>query len=266
MRGICLVLCFLIFEILHAQDVERMATTKTFQLAPPIINTPSVFFEEATTVELDFDFPNVVLRYTLNGEPVSDQSPVYRGPISLTETEVVTAKGFHPDYLDSDAVQMKTLKIDNNLTLRNIDITPSPNPKFYGLGTSGLMDGRKGSRSFSSDPQWLGFQSDSISLKTTFTKPSSISKVILSVLTNQSSWIFLPEKVAVYFDGKLMGSVTYSNAGEQTSSQFEFLEILVKSGIYENLEVVVYPLQAIPPWHQGKGTKPWFFIDELLMQ
>ena len=250
----------------YAQEADQNAATTTFQLSVPIIGTTSVFFTEVTEIKLAFDFPDAVIRYTLNGGPVSDQSPVYEGLLSLKESTTVKAKVFHPDYLESEEVQVKVLKTVNNQSIKNIEILPSLNPKFSGLGATGLMDRNKGSRTFSSDEQWLGFQSDSITLKTTFSKPTSISKVILSSLTNQSSWIFSPEKVAVFSDGHLVGSVNYSDAGKQASTQFEFLEVSVKSGNYEHLEVVVYPLQNIPNWHQGKGTKPWLFIDELLIQ
>lgn len=266
MRNSYVFLFLICFYRSYAQEANQIAQTTTFQLSAPIIGASSVFFTDDTEIKLAFDFPNAVIRYTLNGGPVSNQSPVYEGPFSLKESTKVKAKVFHPDYLESDEVEVKVLKTANNQSIKDIEIEPNPNSKFSGLGATGLIDRKKGSMSFSSDAQWLGFQSDSIRLKTIFSKPTPISKIILSSLINQSSWIFSPEKVAVFSDGHLVGSVTFSDVEKQGLSQFEFLEVPVKSGNYEYLEVVVYPLQNIPDWHQGKGTKPWLFIDELLMQ
>ena len=266
MRGIYVSLFLLFCGISYAQDIEQNAATTTFQLSAPRISTTSVFFKDTTEVRLDFDFPESVVRYTLNGQSVSGQSTIYSSPLTLTESTTLKAKVFHPYYLESDEVQVNVLKTLNNQSIKNIEILPSPDPKFSGLGSTGIMDMKKGSISFSSDEQWLGFQSDSISLKTIFSKPRNISKVILSSLINQSSWIFSPEKIIVFSNENIVGSVTYSDAGMQSSTQFNFFEVPIESGNYENLNVVVYPLKNIPDWHQGKGTKPWLFIDELLIQ
>jgi hypothetical protein len=31
------------------------------------------------------------------------------------------------------------------------------------------------------------------------------------------------------------------------------------------IKLVVRPLRKLPSWHQGKGEKGWFFIDEVLV-
>ena len=32
------------------------------------------------------------------------------------------------------------------------------------------------------------------------------------------------------------------------------------------IQIIVKPLQKIPMWHQGKGERGWFFIDEVVFE
>jgi len=90
--------------------------------------------------------------------------------------------------------------------------------------------------------------------------------IVVSALTNQSNWIFAPGKVEVFHGDSLIGEMTYLKSKKETLNKATFLNVPVKKGIYDTLKVVIYPLEEIPEWHQGKGTTPWVFIDEIIIQ
>jgi hypothetical protein len=248
-----------------SQNTEN-ASTKMFQLSAPRINVSSIFFDSFTTVTFSEDLPKSIIRYSLDGTDVNQNSKAYSAPLKLTRSAVIKAKMFHPDYKESDEVQLEVVKILGNSAIKQIDITPAPSEKYSGMGSAGLMDLKKGSAQFGGDKQWLGYQTEKISASLQFNKNSTVHTIVVSALTNQSNWIFAPGKVEVFHGDSLIGEKTYPKSTKETLNRATFLNVPVKKGIYDTLKVVIYPLEEIPEWHQGKGTTPWVFIDEIIIQ
>jgi hypothetical protein len=242
------------------------ASTEIFTLSPPQINATSIFFDSITTVQLSFDFPNAVIKYSLKGDAVNHNSKVYSAPLELTEGAVIKARVYHPDYLASEEVQVEVVKTSTKKTIQKITFTPSASENYPGLGAEGLGDLIKGAEQFGGDKQWMGFQTDSISAAIKLNSNIEVSTLVLSVLTNQSNWIFAPAKIEVYNEGVKVGVLSNPNSAIETSSRATFLSVPITKGIYSEFTVVVYPLSEIPDWHQGKGTTPWLFIDEIIIQ
>ncbi|WP_171017360.1 chitobiase/beta-hexosaminidase C-terminal domain-containing protein [Maribacter sp. ACAM166] len=230
------------------------------------LKASSVFFDAKTTIEFDFNFPDAIIRYALNGSVVNESSKEYTAPLVLTESSLITAKVFHPHYLESDPVQLEVLKISKKKPIKNIVITPSPNERYPGLGPLGLGDLIKGGKQFSSDSQWMGFQTDSITALITLNDAIQVSTIVVSLLTSQSSWIFAPAEIKIFYKGKLIGASSYPKSTASNARNDSFFSVPVAMGVYGQLEVVIYPLNEIPEWHQGKGTRPWFFMDEIIIQ
>ncbi|MGO4918514.1 FN3 associated domain-containing protein [Maribacter spongiicola] len=237
-----------------------------FQLASPKMNVSAVFFDSFTTLEFANDLPNSVIKYSLDGSEINQDSKIYNESLKIVESSEIKAIMYHPDYLESDEVQFEVVKIAKKSAIKSLVLNPQPSEKYSGLGASGLMDLKKGSAQFGGDKQWLGYQTDSVLATVQLEKNSEVSKVVLSALTNQSNWIFAPGKIEVFNAGKLIGIETYSNSKIEASNSATFLTVPITKGVYKSLDVVIYPLSEIPEWHQGKGTTPWLFIDELIIQ
>ena len=225
------------------------ASTEIFKLSPPQINTTSIFFDSITIVQLSFDFPNAVIKYSLKGDEVNHNSKVY-----------------HPDYLESNEVQVEVVKTSTEKAIQEITLTPNASENYPGLGAAGLGDFIKGAEQFGGDKQWMGFQADTISAAIKLNSNIEVSNLVLSVLTNQSNWIFAPAKIEVFNEGEKVGVLSNPNCAIETSSGATFLSVPITKGTYSEFTVVVYPLAEIPEWHQGKGSTPWFFIDEIIIQ
>lgn len=242
------------------------ASTDNFPLSPPQLKVSSVFFDSITTVRISFDFPNAVIKYSLNSGAVNQNSKIYTAPFELTESAVIKAKVYHPDYLESDVVQVEVVKTSTEKTIQEITLTPDASENYPGLGATGLGDLVKGAEQFGGDKQWMGFQTDAISAAIKLNSNMEVSTLVLSVLTNQSNWIFAPAKIEVFNKGDKVGVMSNANSAIETSSGATFLRVAITKDTYSEFTVVVYPLDEIPEWHQGKGTTPWFFIDEIIIQ
>lgn len=243
----------------------KSASTEIFPLSTPLINTSAIFFDSTTTVSLNFDFTHAIIKYSLDRSTINPNSSTYTTPLKIDQSAIVKAKVYHPDYLESNQVQVEVIKTGKKTPIKEIVLTPNANEKYLGLGPSGLIDLIKGSEQFGNDKQWMGFQSDTISALIKLNSDVQVSNIILSVLTNQSNWIFAPFKIEVFGESELVGVMSYPNSKIANSRGATFLRVPVDKGIYSLLKVVIYPLAKIPEWHQGKGTKPWFFMDEIII-
>lgn len=256
-----LVLC----QACISQNSEH-ASTDMFQLSDPRIQVSSIFFDAFTTLNFGIDMQNSIIKYTLDGSAVNQNSNRFTQPLKITESAIIKAKIFHPDYLESEEVQLEVIKIAQKSTIKQMVIEPDPSKKYQGMGSLGLIDLKKGSAQFGGDKQWMGFQTNKITASLQLEKNSTVNNIVLSVLTNQSNWIFAPEKVEVYHDHELIGKITFPKSEKESLNSATFLSVPINKGVYDSLKVVIYPLSEIPQWHQGKGTTPWVFIDEIIIQ
>jgi Fn3 associated len=244
---------------LQAQDI--------FQLAPPLLTYPSVFFQKEAKIDMAFAEPNTEIHYTTNGAKPTKQDPIYKTPLSITMNfTTVKARVFSKIYQASDVVEATFIK--DGLPIKSIDCT-LPNPKYAGSGTASLMDNKGGTTNLSSKT-WLGFQTDTIEIVLTLNKKQSIKKVLLNLLQDHGSWIFLPEKIDVYaFDSKtkafqLVGNQVF-NQEKEVKGSFSTPSVLeVKKGVKtDKIKLQLFLVKKIPDWHAGKGNKSWIFIDEI---
>ena len=63
-----------------------------------------------------------------------------------------------------------------------------------------------------------------------------------------------------------MGQFNPKKLEERSERYFDFYECQFDPIKVRFIEITVQPLQSIPMWHQGKGEKGWFFIDEVVFE
>jgi hypothetical protein len=81
--------------------------------------TPPRPFVSKARVILERPFGPAEVRYTLNGSPPSADSPVYRGPIEVTDSAVVSAALFHEGVRVGDVQQGRFGRVDG---LQAVDV------------------------------------------------------------------------------------------------------------------------------------------------
>lgn len=237
-----------------------------FQLATPLLKYQSVFFHDKTTLEIKFEQPGAEIRYTINGNEPSEKDLLYTKPLVITGKRVtIKAKAIGKDFLPSETVSVKFMKIGK--AIQEISFT-EPHPTYTAKNMNLLNDQVGGNTNYSSGA-WLGYDRDTVEVDILLKKKETIKGVLVDILQNESSWIFLPEQMLLYYYDEAQKN--YLPLGKETffseapsPKQCDAREIIPKRTIKtDKLKLVLYPLKKIPAWHPGKDNHAWLFIDEI---
>lgn len=251
----------LLFGIISSwPSCAQYAPIGQFQLSPPAIEATQTFFETSTTVSLDLDVEGVELRYALEGEEVTENSPLYTRPITLKNSAMIIAKAFHRDYQPSEMVSVQVFRIPKGKAI-DVSYSPEPAPQYAGQGSASLFDFRKGSMNFR-DGHWLGFSSDTVTFEVG--SDTSIDQLNLSVLADHGSWIFAPSRIEVWKGDTQVGQWKTAPPTAFSPKTFQFITIPLENKVQGPIQVNVL-MDKIPAWHDGRGTTPWLFIDEIFI-
>ncbi|MFK7771636.1 MAG: exo-alpha-sialidase [Saprospiraceae bacterium] len=241
-----------------------------FALAPPMIESESIFFEEKNNVKLLLGLKGARIHYTLDGTTPTEQSPLFSEKITLTSSVILKAKAFHPQCLPSNTVSSRFIKLGKSLPIKNITINQTPHKNYPGIGAKGLVDRKKGTTNFRTS-HWMGFAGGDLEAVIELEKKTNFQKVTASLLSDQGSWIFMPESIEVYCskdgkDFKLLNSKKINPTKEGEAIGLHFEEVTFPKDKAKFIKVVLKNIPSIPGWHDGKGTPPWLFIDEILIE
>jgi hypothetical protein len=251
-------LTFLFFHCSYSQQ--------KFQLAAPILKYNSVFFIGSATASLQFAQPGTQILYTLNGEEPTENDLVYQSPIVIKKSfTTLKAKVFGNSYLPSETVQVTFIK--DGSKIKSIE-QPAANEKFTGNGAKTLFDNEGGIADMH-NKNFLGYQQDSIEINVLLEKKQPIHSLLLDFLQDEGSWIFLPQKIEIfYYNNKRKNfeilakkEIFTDTIINGNSCVFEIIKPHKKINA-NKLKIILQPLQHIPEG-PGKGKQGWLFIDEI---
>lgn len=235
-------------------------------LPVPIAAPENYFFREPFYVKLNHPLSNIDIKYTLDGSDPDENSLTINDSLlvdrNFTLKYYATKDGWESSAMDS----MLFLKSDQEPSA--YALTYSPDQKYLGVGKTLLFDMKKGSTNLGDDA-WMAFKDNPFSLICEFENEMVISEVILSSMVNTDPYIFPPSNIKVYGgnrsdDVKLLGSFSPKKPQERIEQHFEFYTVDLIPASIKFIKIEVTPLKRIPRWHQGKGERGWFFIDEVV--
>ena len=188
----------------------------------------------------------------------------------LTSSTVLKVKAFHPQCLPSKTVSARFIKLGKSLPIKNISINQTPHKNYPGTGAKGLVDRKKGTTNFRTS-HWMGFAGGDLEAVIELEKEEQISKVTASLLSDPNSWIFMPQAMVVSgsIDGenyKLLNILAMPPTSEGTPNTLKFIAVDFPETSVKYIKVFLKHFKTIPDWHDGKGTPPWLFIDEILIE
>lgn len=269
MKYVIGILVFAVFVSCQKQQKSQggnFVESGTIQLTAPNYSVDSVFFSNSATVTLHFRYPNATIKYTTDGTEVTNSSTVYEKPIVVKNASKIKAKAFHPDFAESEEVIVKATKVKHNISDAIISVFPAPAKEYFGTGASTLVDLRKGTLKTRNVDTWLGFNATEVVIKTHLPKTLNLSKITLSTFTSQGGWIFSPYKVSVFSGTEQIGEYSNENADKKEEIAMKMIEIPIEPKEYKTIKIVVHNLEKMPDWHPNKGSLPWFFIDEMIVE
>jgi hypothetical protein len=238
---------------------------QSFQLAPPMLKYKSAFFSGTTSFEVIFNQPGAEIRYTLNGNEPTENDLLYSTPVAITKRTAIKVKSFGKDFSPSETVSATFIK--NGKAIRQIQYS-KPNESYINSKADILNDNIGGITNYRSGG-WLGYDSDSVTITIDLPKKESIDNILISLLQDETSWIFLPEQILIYYYSDKQKTFVQTGKeefqhGSPGPKQCNLREIKPAQKIKtDKLKLVLLPLKKIPDWHNGKGNHGWLFIDEI---
>lgn len=236
------------------------------QLSLPQITVDRVFFEEETIIRFGALTQGLSLYVTDAMTHGNSEQLINKNNLKISQSSklLFCAKG--SGFIPSEAVKIELFKTSK----RNTELSfLSPRAEPYDKAeASVLFDLQKASRQFS-DRGWLGFKRDTVQIELTL-KDEEIQGVALSFLEDQKSWIFGPASMCVEGFGEsgtllFSDTVAFDPSLQKEQVSFRFLESSFGSSSPHKLRLTIVPLAEIPSWHPGQGSRPWLFIDEIVL-
>ena len=232
----------------------------------PIILADSMLFSNSASLSMELAQDDAIIRYTLDGQDVTANSSSYLEPLELASTTEVKVRAFHSEFKPSESQSLVVRKLEKNISSASVKILPQPNSNYPGDGAVTLIDTQKGSLNFRKGKFWLGFQENQITADLKFSESTVINSLIVSVLQDHDSWIFAPKTIKASTNGRQIGAIVIEKPDSPKKKKLLFIEVPVQKGSYQDLTITITPLPQIPEWHQGKGTLPWVFMDEIMVE
>lgn len=212
-----------------------------------------------------FNQPGAEVRYTLNGNEPSENDPLYSTPVPIKKRTQVKVKAFDNNFLPSETVSATFVK--DGKAIHQIQFS-KPDESYSKSKENILHDNTGGITNYRSGT-WLGYNNDTATIAIDLKKKETINTILISLLQDENSWIFLPDQILVYYYNDKQK--TFLPAGKEGflhhtpgSKQCNMREIRATQKIKtDKLKLVLLPLKKIPDWHPGKGNHAWLFIDEI---
>ncbi len=254
-----------IMVLIFIFTVHYCFAQQQFQLATPMIKYRSVFFTDTTSFTINFNQPGATVHYTLNGEEPTENDLLYKTPVRITKRTIVKAKAFSNNFSVSETVAAEFIK--DGKKIKQVSFT-KPNEVYATTNAAILNDNIGGNMNYKGGT-WLGYNNDTVEINIELKKKENINSVLVNILQDENSWLFLPEQVLVYYYNDKQKA--FLPAGKQFffsespgTKKSTAKEIIFSKKIKTNtLKLILLPLKKIPYWHPGKGNHAWLFIDEI---
>lgn len=236
-------------------------------LNDPIIAPLSNFFRDSLLVTLSHPVPGVELRFTTDGsEPDSVYSPIYHGPLRVSEDTYIRVKGYKSGWVSSSEAA-RTFHRSSH-TPHSLELLTAPNPKYKARGTFTLYDRESGGDNHA-DGKWMGFYGEPMITVLSFDTAIDAQMVGISVKQHYGRHIYPPQQVDVWggtdsTDAQLLAR--FRPELRPDAPPRRLLEIPVAEGKHKYLRIEVKPYVRIPAEYPAAGNPAWIFVDEIIVQ
>ncbi|MFK7810086.1 MAG: GH92 family glycosyl hydrolase [Saprospiraceae bacterium] len=255
-------------KIWGAKDEASPRSTIVSNLIMPLpfVATGDRVFKKGTTISLNSSEKEVTIYYTADGTQPTDKSKVYKEPLKVSNSTTINFFARKKGLPDSRIVTSNFLKIPEE---RSITLNSKYEPQYAGSGNDALIDLLRGGTDFRTGT-WQGYHGKDIEATVDLGEVLSLSKIGLSCLQDENSWIFFPKSVSFETsqDGK-----NFTSVGKETNevSRKEKGSLLHIFKAIANTKARYIRVKAeyggqVPDWHKGAGGKSWLFADEILIE
>ncbi len=268
---ICLSLMLLIAVIGCNKKVQSVVTPpppveKVVKvLSNPQISTDSIFFIKESTVSLYHEVDSAIIRYSIDGKEVNENSPIYNGPLKLDVNTDIKCQAFHPDYKSSEIERLSIRKCSNFPQLNLKDSSTKPKEPYDQLGLHAVSDLKKGTVSNDNNSNWIGYQEEEIVFEYNLNKPIYCTSISISTLCDPLKGVLNPKRFEIDIDDELVGFLQVKTLPRKTPAEIKIWDFSIRDQINKSIKIKVVNSEKLPSWHEDQMEKPWILIDEVVI-
>jgi uncharacterized membrane protein len=236
------------------------------QLTPPQFkDLETTILKKGDTLILKHPMPGVTIRYTLDGSlPDSLASPIYDQPIIIDKASRLRAIATRPGWLTSDTTD-RTLFIASSMPVFT-KLLSKPDSNYKLNGAWSLLDGKKGDMNNIRE-NWLGFHGVPCEVSFSFDMPMPFTEIVVSTLKKTGPHILPPDHIELWAGNdslklKKISSIVPLQPKKYEADKIE-AQVLNNDAAYRYYRIKVFPVKALPKWHDSRGKKVWIFLDEV---
>jgi endonuclease/exonuclease/phosphatase family metal-dependent hydrolase len=236
------------------------------QYAPaPTFETSHVVFQNRMEIPISAK-DGMQIFYTTDGSEPDTSSLLYLPPLVIDRTTTIQAMAWAPELIPSPAVKQTFIKCNERFCELK-QVKPEAYWKYNSTGYESLFDGLLGSEQLN-DGSWLGFKGQDVTFEIRRTTDNPISKVFVSMLEDQTRWVFLPKAIQVFVshDGleyESFGQVSITHPLERNPYRSSRMIEITGSAQCSFVKIVLSYPGPCPEWHDGDGSPSWLFVDEI---
>ncbi len=218
-------------------------------------------------ISLKHSMPGVVIRISRDGsEPDSTKSELYENGFALNESVVLKAKACKDGWYCSDVLTQSCFV--EGMDPAKVELLSPADKQYPGSGAAGLHDRQKGFADILKEPSWLGYRETPFETVFDFGKSTGVKSVVISHARNIGGFVFPPQEVQVWggetrSDMQLIADVKPSQPTGYASTGVVPLSVSLPASSYRYYKLVAKPVEKLPSWHNSKGERGWFFVDEV---
>lgn len=244
--------------------------TEILQLSPPRFLNKETIIAKDEPIRIDSKIPGSIIRYTMNGSlPDSLESAIYEQPLIIDSWATIKARAFNPGWISSETSTFSVFPAGYQPD--TVILQSNPNPRYPGLGASGLIDKAKGKISNYFTNAWLGYQENPLIAFLDFgNNPPTLREVVGSFGEHIGSDIFLPESVEIWGGNdpknlELLNRIEITFPDSYRRRQTLGIGLTFDLSTYRYYLFKANPHERLPTWHQAYDSKrkTWVFIDEV---
>ncbi len=204
------------------------------------------------------------IHYTIDGSDPRADLPVIDPDLKIYNSATVKAALFSDGKLKGRISEQK-FNI-NKATGKKITLSIQPSEKYNIGGAFTLVNGITGDLPWRGS-DWLGFSGENLAAVIDFGKEETFSKIILDVLQDTTSWIYLPGRVEIFssddeINFKSLGIISPEEI-KQMKRQLIFHLGNVKSRF---IKIIAGNKGIIPVGSPGENKPAWLFADEIIVE
>ena len=210
---------------------------------------------------------DIPIYYTLNGKDPNLKSLLYTEPFEISGSTPIKA-GLFADGKLKEKISERNF-IFHLAVGKKVIYKSTWSVRYPAGGETALIDGLRGSKDHH-DGLWQGYLGNDLDLIIDFGKETIITSVMMTMLQNQKSWIFMPKYVeyALSSDGKKWHSVNQVLNTASPEEEMVFIQHFTQpfpSTPARYLKVTAKNYGVCPAWHEGAGQPSWIFADEIVV-